>query len=446
MPDQWIFDPTSEGTGTQLIVSSSPYTVMEFASPAPPLEMTTAGSIDTEGDTPTARRHQNRTVSLTVRVDPTTRNQVNLDAAVATLEAKVAELATEGGTFRKVRADGTYRTLDIHAADQYEKAFDVTYDVGNVAVCQINLVARPYARGPEYTVGTYSETTLPHLLFTTSTITGDIPALGRMVVTNNSTNTQTWLVWGLESQYLNTGLPLFWQAESTTLGTSGGGVTISTAAPAGASGASALSAVFSTSVTQATVSTVTSATSNHRGTYRVLARVQAPATNTVRSVWAPGGGQLVYNSFASTTTSGQWEILDLGLVSPGGPFSQTWQLYLQAGAAGASTTYIDWVLLVPAEASGEASANGVPQFNVMGSSGVFTVRHDAAKRGPDGSGNYGDPVVYEGDYLKLRAGATSRFVVKSSMGVPGVTGAAADTSIDDISATLYATPRYLALN
>jgi hypothetical protein len=111
----------SEGTGTQLDISTDPYAVVEFSSPAPPLETSMAGTIDTEGDLIAARRHQNRQVSFTVEVVGT--SQANLDASVATLEAKVAELAREGGTFRRVRADGTYRTADILAADQFDKAF-----------------------------------------------------------------------------------------------------------------------------------------------------------------------------------------------------------------------------------------------------------------------------------------------------------------------------------
>lgn len=444
MPEQWLLDPTGESTGTQLDISTDPYAVVEFASPAPPLETSMAGTIDTEGDLIAARRHQNRQVSFTVEVVGS--SQANLDAAVATLEAKVAELALEGGTFRRVRADGTYRTADILAADSYEKAFDVAYFLGNLARCTVNLIAKPYVRGPEVALTSHSETTLPVLIFT-DTIPGDVPATGRLVITDSQGAARRFVTWGVEARYLNTGQPLFWQAESTTLNAGGGGGgSVAATADATASGGS--KARFTQTVTSGTFYKVLSVTGSHRGRYRVFARVKTSSASVLfRARWFPMGSDISQDNPQTGTASIGWELIDLGIVSPGSDVSANWTMSLHATAVSGATVDFDTVFLVPIlEASGEAT--GTETLNAIDTSGKFTVSDRYALKGPDGSGNYGPANSYEGDYLRIRPGSV-RFLVAASQGIPGYTQTispyfANDVSIDDLSAQVFYTPRYLS--
>ena len=103
---------------------------------------------------------------------------------------------------------------------------------------------------------------------------------------------------------------------------------------------------------------------SHLGTYRIYARVQQKSTNTgvvsVALEWATG-------DFRSPTRNatqvlqignrGQWEIVDLGLVDvPAG--TTQWEGRVLASCTVASEgAYVDCLVLMPTEASGEASAN-----------------------------------------------------------------------------------------
>jgi hypothetical protein len=109
----------------------------------------------------------------------------------------------------------------------------------------------------------------------------------------------------------------------------------------------------------------------------------------------------------------------------------------------------DWVMLLPAlEAAGVASyaagATALPTDGVLQLSwrGVQTT---------NSFGVVGTPGSYVGDYLLVppsgAEGRTTRIIVKASRGqiinnlTPNVSWA--DAGIDDISARLYVTPRYL---
>jgi hypothetical protein len=92
------------------------------------------------------------------------------------------------------------------------------------------------------------------------------------------------------------------------------------------------------------------------------------------------------------------------------------------------------------------AAWSAPTDAAMYASQSLEVRHDRVVREDSGGTLWVTPSSYEGDYLLIPpAGAearTNRFFVKGSRGVPGVTP---DTGIDDISATLSFTPRFLVV-
>jgi hypothetical protein len=74
------------------------------------------------------------------------------------------------------------------------------------------------------------------------------------------------------------------------------------------------------------------------------------------------------------------------------------------------------------------------------------LRHNAIDREDSGGTVWSTTSRYEGDYLLVppsgAEGRSARMIVKASRGLPGTT---ADTGIDDISAKLYVTPRWLAV-
>jgi hypothetical protein len=82
----------------------------------------------------------------------------------------------------------------------------------------------------------------------------------------------------------------------------------------------------------------------------------------------------------------------------------------------------------------------------MFASQSLEVRHDRVVREDSGGTLWVRPSSYEGDYLLIPpAGAearTNRFFIKGSRGIPG---SSVDSGVDDISAVLSYTPRFLVV-
>lgn len=448
MTQHLYFDPTDEGTGTQLDVMAGVYEVDadSFSAPAPAPEFATAGSMDTEGEDIAGRKHQNRRVALTTRVVETT--VAARDAAVDVLAEKASKIFRDGGTLRYVKADGSYRTLDLLAADSYEPAFDVTYSLGQAATLSMSFVAKPYARGPEQSLGTFSETTLPALTLTVNNVPGDVPGLGRLVVTDDSGNAQRLLIWGIQSRYYAAAASagLFFQAESLTM--DAGVVT----ADGTASGGSMVR--FTGTGTTTWDVSFAAVNKTHIGAFRVIVRAKASVANgSVRAYWSSQGPDVYTTNAAAPLLNNAWHILDLGVVTPGSaiPAGQPWTLNIEAAEMTGETLDIDWVMLVPVtEGSGQAegyfTASRIAPSGVtlIAANGDFTLRHDAALKGPNGSGQYSPAFRYEGDYLLIPAGYdTARMIVKTARAADS--RLRTDLGIDDISAELFVTPRYLSL-
>jgi hypothetical protein len=453
MPEQWLIDPTSEGTGTQLDISADPYAVVEFSSPAPPLETSMAGTIDTEGDLIAARRHQNRQVSFTVEVVGT--SQANLDASVATLEAKVAELALQGGTFRRVRADGTYRTADILAADQFDKTFDVTYFLGNLARCTVNLIGKPYVRGPEQSLGTFSETSKPALTFS-ATVPGDVTATGRLLITDAQAQAQYWAAWGAQA---SSGATWYYEGELSTLGPS-----VTNSAYTGMSNGRVALKTGATSAGAKLIDVTTGGTLSLIGTYRVFGRFitgrsydsgtsqfasaitdpNSPGTVALKWQALPNSAPSTNNPVTLPNGTGA-VVVDLGLVSfPIAALgTQASQVSIVTPAGWLDSTQgigVDAVWFMPVdEAYGEATGSQSLTLPAVYASKSLVIRHDMVLT-QSGASQYSYVPQYEGDYLRLKPGS-SQLIVKATRSLPGTLG----DSLDDISATLFATPRYLSL-
>jgi hypothetical protein len=224
---------------------------------------------------------------------------------------------------------------------------------------------------------TWVERTLPAVIGTAYGVSGDVPALGKLTITNidAASVTQWSAYYGIESRYasLSASAALFWQAEALTVQ---GGATTTTGTGASGSGNTV---VRQTSLTTRYVSCLsTQATSggahmSHIGTFRVLARMWVPSTNTggvtVRFDWATGDFRSFasndeVNLFPSTSQysgfAATWHIVDLGTVTipKVARGTQRWEGRIAAkSSAFGDQLDIDWLVLLPAnEASGEGQA------------------------------------------------------------------------------------------
>lgn len=466
------FDPTSEDAANSPleIWATTNYAVAAFSAPAPPLDVQWAGTVDTEGTLPVSRKYQNRTLTLTVYVVTA--------AALRTLQAKLAKIAREGGTAKQTFPNGEVIIWDLHATDTYEPQLDITYYTNTGTFCTVNmtLTAAPLGRGPEITtLSDHVETTLPALVFTETGLKGDMPGLGRLVIDNDdATNTQQFLVWGLQSRYYSSAssAALFYQAESCAMGAA-----VVATGPAGASGgASNNTAYFNSLIDPASYTSLIAVgpsytAQTHVGSFRVFVRAWAPGTNigtvSLALNWYPGlGGTGIINDPVPLVDAvgnqliDQWVLVDLGTVSIPKALSgstQGWAGYVYGTTSAPGfpddDIYLDWVMLVPVlEGSGQYSDPTTSSPQVLANGSVH-VRHDGAFVTYPG-GYLPALQHYEGDYLLIPPAGlesrTLRFIVKMARDShPGIgntyDGVYLDPGIDDLSAKLYYTPRYLAV-
>lgn len=370
-----IFDAAAsnpDGTDPGSALSIGPgtsYPIAEASFPAPPLNVLYSSSVDTEGENPVSRRYGNRTITLKMEMAESGANDTLLHA----LQAKIAKFQREGGTLKRTLKDGTtVRIYDIVAGEGWDPVYDLKYILGNLSEVTIQLPAKPLARGAEVDLGDNTQTTDPTLFFTEAgNVTGDVAALGRLVIDEDQAVDQQWLVWGMETDALyditQASAALFYQAEGR-LPLGGSAIAVG---PSGASGAgsnvmrnTALSTNYS-----AVMSTASSGSVHltHVGTFAVFARVQAPTSNvgpvSLALEWGVGDFRRFTQNATyalDTTWEGAWRIAPLGLVTIPKALtgSQRWEGRILAKSTTAGDDIdVDWLMLIPADiASGEVAA------------------------------------------------------------------------------------------
>ena len=396
--EQLTIDPTSEDAGNApLDLIGGAYAVTEFRTPTPAADPRWAQPADADGDRLVASRYQNRQISVSVEIVPAGPTAAaDAQAALAALADKIAKVNREGGTLRRVLPSGDAIVFDLLAADPLDPTWDAAWDVANAIGVELTFTAMPFGRGDEAARSVHAETTSPVLTFVENGIPGDVPALGRLIVSEAQGFDQAWLTWGLQSASYDPAATagLLYEAESRTPASGASTVTQS-----GFSGGNGVEGTLGTAW-RAILSTQASgggAQLTHQGSYRVIGRVLAPTGNlgdlSVALEWAQGdflrftrnpvvtllrlAYSLSFDVSGSTpdvvghqgetdqgstsnpsTLLGTPRILDLGLVDLTG--GQWEGRVVAASTVGGDKLRIDWLALVPAERSGEAS--GVQQL------------------------------------------------------------------------------------
>lgn len=463
MAETFTFDPTDEGTGTQLQIvpsTSTAYALVGHEYPTPAVDPVWAGSVDTEGDRRVSQRFRNREIKMTWEVFGTT--AANTRTALSALQSKIAKLQREGGTFRRMFETGETITFDVLTVSNYDATHtDHEYYLGNVVTVSFTLVCEPFGRGAEETLADHSETTLGYLKFVETLVKGDVPAQAQVIVDNDEAVDDAYMMlWGERSRRYDSAssAALAFEAESCT--DLGGGST-SVVADATASSGNVLrhSSLLVTYTDILAVDNGTSAT--HVGTYRVFARVKCPFSNTgdvnVRLSWWANYGSVnrppVINAACAVPDTASWFLADLGIITiPVAEHgTQRWYGTLSAKATtGSDDIDVDYILLIPAdEGSGEARGEeaGTDPFMLVEPSLSLLLNHRTCKI--EGASNtWGDP-KYAGDYFFLQPSGSelraTELVFKFTQGIFGdvFAGLADDSKQFDTSAQIVYTPRYL---
>lgn len=402
-----------------------------------------------DGDTPGARWSGTAGASASVRYG-SGEDRVRFEAALFDLESKLQKFMREGGTMKRYLPDGTWGTFDVVGAKFTGDNWDRPFNQG-FSLVQFELECLPYWRGDEVSLSAHTETTKPVLVFTEPKIAGNVPALGRLIVTDIQPAARQFLVVGARQKNYDAAAPLYYEAETWTPVTGSGATT---AAVAGASGGNAISYPYGTGSSDIGGNKFLTETTEHVGTYRIFARVQVPTGSGINLILkATQGTSLRASITTNIPTLASWHIADLGLVDLSPPLVGSPRAIFELIAATVTpatggTLYIDWIAFIPTEIGWSLDTLDTPVIN---SGKQVELRHDGAIQ-QDASGNWQDLTNFYGDRMKIppsgKAGRTTEFAVLASRGAllgPVFTSADlatyTDGSIDDIEAQLIITPR-----
>lgn len=235
-------------------------------------------------------------------------------------------------------------------------------------VVTITATRDPFWRGPEVTAGTTSASTLPVVTLELTGVAGDVPAEGRLVVTDAATQSRRLVRWGLESRYYPTSSPPGLILDSDSLVTSGFAGTGTTRTGAYDPGAAGNSVIRGTLALQP-IAVCGTGVQTHVGTFHVFARVWATETTTgavsyARLSWQDGEGPVRSNTWTQAPMNAAWVEVDLGIITTSTAITgtQKWLGRIDAySTAVGETLDVDYMYLIPAQ-EGYGEARGVYSY------------------------------------------------------------------------------------
>jgi hypothetical protein len=300
--------------------------------------------------------HENRVVELPLIVV----QQATMDlvlAQIAALRDKLAKAsATQGGVALVWTPATSTKTATFDCLGGEVVGLPVSVTEGWIVrspTVTLRLYCKPYWRGAEVTTSSTSSST-PFVTLEIPSVSGDVSALARVIVTDTATKTRRHVEWGLEG-------PATYDAstsllvESDNLVTTGfsGSQTTSTGAYDVGGGNTAVSAPVQT--TPSAMCGLGSLT--HRGSFRVKARMKLPASTTsVRLAWRAGDDYMAYNPWVAGLAhidSSTWQEVDLGIVTLRAPVlgTHSWtgqvETYDEVVGGIGGLAVIDYLVLVP---------------------------------------------------------------------------------------------------
>jgi uncharacterized protein YndB with AHSA1/START domain len=331
--------------------------------------------------------HDNREITARIQIAPQSTTNLAMDKIGQVVDklASIRPPSTIALTWTP--ADGTRTvTFDILAGEIVDMPID--WESGwmvKAPTITIQMTAKPYWRGTEVT-GSTASTSTPFVTQTVSYTTGDIPALGRLIVTDTATQSRRHVEWGLENQYYNASTSLLIDSDDmVTSGFAGSGANVTGAYDPNASGIDSITAGIITSAT------IVAGTGNllHVGTFRVKGRVAHGTATTVpdvevRFAWQAADGPWSTNDWATINQVGanEWGEVDLGTIEipPVVSGTQRWTGRIEARTiTGSNSIRVDYLQLIPtAEGYGKARAVAAAQASVLTVYDLFTSTTAAA--------------------------------------------------------------------
>jgi hypothetical protein len=235
---------------------------------------------------------------------------------------RAAQSDADGASLQWAPADVTKNPVLFDVLNGDITGLPISWDSSDLGwflrmpVFTVELTCKPYWRS-SVEVFTSSTSTAAPLTSMEVTAGGDVPALGRIIVTDNATQTRRDVEFGVEgpNTYDSTTALILDSDSLATSGFAGTGTTRSGAYDPGAAGNSVIraSAVLTTPIAVCGTGAL-----GHVGSYRVWGRFFfARATQAVRLAWRAGDGPYGNNPWASSPSSvdGQWAEVYLGTIT-----------------------------------------------------------------------------------------------------------------------------------
>lgn len=321
---------TANGSGTtglansleQPAIPESAFAMEELDLTPPPSKPDWVAGADSEwqalADIP---KHENRKITIKVRVPAATQDDAMNWIAVLMDALRAAQSAADGIPLQWEPADVTKTPVlfDVLNGDVTDMPIGWEKDFGyflHQPCLTIELTCKPYWRSSTEVTTSTTSTAAP-LTSLEVTVGGDIPALGRIIVTDNATQTRRDVEWGVEGPdtYDSTTALIYDSDSLVTSGFAGSGTTRVGAYDPGAAGNSVIraSAVLTTPIAVCGTGAL-----GHVGSYRVWGRFYfARQTQAVRLSWRAGDGPYNANAWAKSPSSvdGQWAEVYLGTIT-----------------------------------------------------------------------------------------------------------------------------------
>lgn len=376
--EAWVLDslPLTSGTFALLELNADP--------PRQRAEWITGA--DVEGSVLLRQpEHEQRVITMKLRVQP----QASMDTAFDAVAALVTKLRAASATPAGIALVWTpansarSRTFDVLAGEVTGLPIDVTGQgrswLLQRPIIDVSFTCKPYWRGDEVTTSTASTST-PFVTLAVSSVPGDIPALGRIIVTDTASQSRRHVEWGLEGpDTYNASTSLLVDSDDmVTSGFAGAQATTSGMYDPNASGNNSVSAtLYSTPIAICGLGDL-----SHVGLFRVKARVLAtvgPAGTSgcyLRLAWRAGDDPYSANEWTTDAVPGYLEEIDLGLISIRAVASgtQRWNGRIEGYTTVAgSVIKIDYLILVPVtDGYGVARATYVYRAGVVVGQDSFT--------------------------------------------------------------------------
>jgi hypothetical protein len=361
--DTWVLD------GIDLTATN--FSMMEFTADPPEAKPEWLTGADSEWEALAREpKHMNRLITMRLRVRPQASMNAALDQVGSIVDKfRAASRDNDGIELVWTPANST-RTVTFDVLQGEIKELPISMEgqgrswLMQRPIITVEMKAKPYYRYPE-TLTTNAAAATPIVTQEITGVTGDVPALGRLIVTDNAAQGRKEAEWGLEGRTYNAATSLIIDSDSMVVANYAGSQTTRTGAyDPNASGNNVIRASV---VLNDPVPICNTGVLAHVGSFRVWVRMwPSRTTHNVRLKWRVADGEYTQNPWAglpmfpagieSPVWTGQWVELDLGIITiptvTAG--TQGWDGIVEAfenasPLSSSGTVDIDYLLLVPVD-------------------------------------------------------------------------------------------------